>query len=141
MHKLTTNTLSNCVISCSTQEQNQVSRSKLIFQIHKQTHSVHNHIPSFIEFRKATNLFQSKLQEDTDIVNQSKNIFISADKSTNIYAMEKDNYNRYFRKNVTKTYKKTDKRKIKSINYETKLLLKNYQLRKELRKCKEMKHL
>ena len=112
-----------------------------MFQIHKQTHSVHNHIPSFIEFRKATNLFQSKLQEDTDIVNQSKNIFISADKSTNIYAMEKDNYNRYFRKNVTKTYKKTDKRKIKSINYETKLLLKNYQLRKELRKCKEMKHL
>ena len=112
MHKLTTNTLSNCVISCSTQEQNQVSRSKLIFQIHKQTHSVHNHIPSFIEFRKATNLFQSKLQEDTDIVNQSKNIFISADKSTNIYAMEKDDYNRYFRKNVTKTYKKQTKGKL-----------------------------
>ena len=26
-----------------------VSRSKLIFQIHKQTHSVHNHIPNFKE--------------------------------------------------------------------------------------------
>ena len=34
----------------NTHEQNQVSRSKLIFQIHKQTHSVqykHNHTPNF----------------------------------------------------------------------------------------------
>ena len=38
LHKLTTNTLSTCVISCNTHEQKQVSRRKLIFQIHKQTH-------------------------------------------------------------------------------------------------------
>ena len=38
-HKLTTNTLSTCVISCNFQEQKQVSRSKLIFQVHKQTQS------------------------------------------------------------------------------------------------------
>ena len=47
LHKLTINTLSTCAISCNTQEQKQVSRSKLMFQIHKQTNSIHNHIPKF----------------------------------------------------------------------------------------------
>ena len=46
-YKLITNMLSPCVVSCNAQKQKQVSRSKLIFQIHKQTHSVHNHIPNF----------------------------------------------------------------------------------------------
>ena len=41
-----------------------------------------------------------------------KNVFISADKSTNIYAMEKDDYNRYLRKNITKTYKKQREEKL-----------------------------
>ena len=44
--KLTTNTLSACVIRCNTNEQKQASRSKLMFQIHKKIHSVHNHIPN-----------------------------------------------------------------------------------------------
>ena len=47
LHKLTTNKLSTCVISSNTHDQKQVSRSKLEFQVHKQTHSVHCHIPSF----------------------------------------------------------------------------------------------
>ena len=64
------------------------------------------------EFRKITDVFQSKFQEDIEIIKQSKNVFISADKSTNIYTMEKDDYNRYFRENITKTYKKTDRRKV-----------------------------
>ena len=45
--KLTTYTLSTCVISFNTNEQKQGSRSKLIFEIHKQTRSVHNHLPNF----------------------------------------------------------------------------------------------
>ena len=65
-----------------------------------------------IEFRKITDVFQSKLQEDIKIVKQSKNVFISADKSANIYTMEKDDYNRYLRENITKIYKKTDRRKV-----------------------------
>ena len=43
---------------------------------------------------------------------QSKNVFISADKSTNIYAMEKDDYNWYLRKNITKTYEKQREEKL-----------------------------
>ena len=71
-----------------------------------------------IEFRKITDVFQSKLQEDVKIVKQSKNHFISADKSTNIYTMKKDDYNRYLRENIPKTYKETDRGKVRSINYE-----------------------
>ena len=59
-----------------------------------------------IEFKKITDVFQSKLQKDMEIVKQSNNLFISVDKSTNIYAMEKDDYNRFLRENITKTYKK-----------------------------------
>ena len=43
-----------------------------------------------IEFRKITGVFQSKLREDIKIAKSSKNLFISTDKSTNIYTMEKD---------------------------------------------------
>ena len=56
-----------------------------------------------IEFRKITDAFQPKLQEDIKVVKQSKNVFISTDKSTNIYTMEKDDYNRHLRENITKT--------------------------------------
>ena len=59
-----------------------------------------------IEFKKITDVFQSKLQKDMEIVKQSNNLFISVDKSTNIYAMEKDDYNRFLRENITETYKK-----------------------------------
>ena len=88
-----------------------------------------------------TDVFQSKLKEDTKIVKQSTNVVISADKLTNINGMEKDDYNLYLRKNITKAYKKTDRGKLQSINHEAKKLLKNYQLMTESRKCKKMKHL
>ena len=68
-----------------------------------------------IEFRKITDVFQSKLQEDIKIVRQSKNLFILADKSTNIYAMEKDDYNRHLTENITKTYKKQTKAKFNQL--------------------------
>ena len=68
-----------------------------------------------IEFRKIADVFQSKLQEDIKIVRQSKNLFILADKSTNIYAMEKDDYNRHLKENITKTYKKQTKAKFNQL--------------------------
>ena len=90
-----------------------------------------------IEFRKITDVFQSKLQEDMKIVKQSKNIFISADKSTNLYAMEKDDYNRYLRENIMKTYKKTDRRKVKSINYEAKKIVEKLSIDNRVKKMQE----
>ena len=71
------------------------------------------------------------------IVKQSKNLFISADKSTNINTMEKDDYNRCLRENITKTYKKTDKRKVKSINYEAKKVVKKLSIDYRVDKMQE----
>ena len=63
-------------------------------------------------------MFQPKLQEGIKTVKQSKNVFISADKATNIYIMEKDDCNRYHKENITKICKKkeTDTSKVNSIN-------------------------
>ena len=47
LNKQTNNTSSTCVIRCNTHEQKQVDRSHLMFQINKETHSVHNHKPNF----------------------------------------------------------------------------------------------
>ena len=82
-------------------------------------------------------MFQSKLQEDLKIVKQSKNIFISVDKSTNIYVMGKDDYNRYIREKITKTYKKTDRTKVKSINYEAKKIVEKLSIDDRVEKMQE----
>ena len=91
-----------------------------------------------IESRKITDAVQSKLQEDIKVIKQSKSIFISADKSTNIYAMEKEYCNQYFRENITKTYqKKTDRKKVKSINYEAQKFLEKLSIDDRVKKMQE----
>ena len=66
-----------------------------------------------IEFRKTADVFQSKLQEDIKTIKQSRHVFISADKSTSIYIMEKDSYNQYLWENITKIYKKQTDEKLR----------------------------
>ena len=41
-------------------------------------------------------------------IRTSKNLFVFADKSNNLYEMSKENYNKLHRDNITKTYKKTN---------------------------------
>ena len=71
-----------------------------------------------IEFRPVRNNFLSKLKDDIKVINNTKEIFVNADKSTNIYKMNKNAYNKYLTENMTKTYKKTNKNKVKTINSE-----------------------
>ena len=40
-----------------------------------------------LDFRKARNDFQDKLKEDINEIRSSKNLFVFADKSTNLYEM------------------------------------------------------
>ena len=47
-------------------------------------------------------------------------IFFPADKSRNIYKLEKDDYDKLLTENVTKTYKKSSRTKVNRINYNTK---------------------
>ena len=68
---------------------------------------VHN-----IEFRPVRNNFLSKLKDDVKVINNTKEVLVNADKSTNNYKMNKNAYNKYLTENITKTCKKTIKMKL-----------------------------
>ena len=55
------------------------------------------------------NNFLSKLKEDLKVINNTKEVLVNADKSTNNYKMNKNAYNNYLTEDITKTYKKTTK--------------------------------
>ena len=61
---------------------------------------VHN-----IEFRPVRNNFLSKLKDDVKVL-------VNAEKSNNTYKMNKNAYNKYLTENITKTYKKTNKKRL-----------------------------
>ena len=73
-----------------------------------------------IEFRPVRDKFQSELKNDMKSINNTDELLIAADKSTNIYKMNKSDYNKYLSENVTKTYKKTNTQKVNKINFEAK---------------------
>lgn len=69
-----------------------------------------------VQFRQICNTFQNKLKSDIDEIKKSDKVFVSADKSRNIYKMEKDQYQKLLTENVTKTYKKSSIQKLNNIN-------------------------
>ena len=59
-----------------------------------------------IKFRSLQNKFQKKLKEDLKLINSSKNIFLSADKTQNFHEITKKDYEKIIHENVTRKYKK-----------------------------------
>ena len=51
--------------------------------------------------------------------------------------MEKDDYNLYLRKNITKAYKKTDRGKFQSINHEAKKIVEKLSIDDRVEKMQE----
>ena len=76
-----------------------------------------------IEFRSVRNNFLSKLKNDIKTINSTQEILVNADKSSNIYKLSKDDYNKYMLENITKTYKKCNKTKVNQINYQAKTII------------------
>ena len=58
-----------------------------------------------IEFRNVSNTFQDQLRNDISEIRNTKKVIRRADKTPNLYKMEKDDYNKYLTENITKTYK------------------------------------
>ena len=58
-----------------------------------------------IKFRKVSSNFQNQLKEDIKVIKKLKKVFIFADKTSNIYQIEKDEYNKLTTDAVTSTYK------------------------------------
>ena len=59
-----------------------------------------------IKFRSVKDTFQKKLKEDVPKIKQSPNVFVFAEKTTNIYGMPEQQHKKLLHDNVTKTYKK-----------------------------------
>ncbi len=59
-----------------------------------------------IEFRRTDNEFQRKMREDVKQIKQCEKVVVPADKSTNLYKIDKDTYENHLMNNITKAYKK-----------------------------------
>ena len=85
-----------------------------------------------IEFRKARNDFQDKLKEDINKIRSSKNLFVFADKSTNLYEMSDTKYNRLLSNNITSNYRKCENGVKHKIAKETKKIAESFYLSKKM---------
>ena len=62
---------------------------------------------SNIQFNPRRNTFQRQLACDVKEISTSKNVLVSADKSTNLYSMSRESYKKLLNDNITKNYKKS----------------------------------
>ena len=61
-----------------------------------------------IEFDHTTNKFQENLKVDVQKICDDKNVFVSADKTSNFYKMEPTKYKEMLDQNIQKEYKKIE---------------------------------
>ena len=59
-----------------------------------------------LEFHEKTGQFQNKLKSDVKKINKSKTLFIQADKTHNMYQIDKKSYKKLMHENITSDYKK-----------------------------------
>ena len=92
---------------------------------------------SSIKFRSVRKNFLSKLRNDIKTINSTQEILVNADKSSNIYKLSKDDYNKYMVENITKTYKKCNKTKVNQINYQVKTIIEKLEIIDRVEKMQE----
>ena len=85
-----------------------------------------------LKFRRINNKFQEKIQKDVKTIRNSKQIYVAADKTTNYYKLNKNEYIKLKENSIRKTYKKNNYTVIDSINKEAKQIVKKLKLDKKL---------
>ena len=90
-----------------------------------------------IQFRHINSTFQEQLKKDIQEIWQSNQLFVSADKSRNIYKMNKEDYEKLMHENITKTYKKTNESKIKTISGSARKIANRLDLEDRIQKLQE----
>ena len=71
-----------------------------------------------LRFKKVINNFQDKLKRDVKKINLSDKVLVFADKSRNVYELDKTQYEKLLRENITKSYRKGDEQSVDSVNQE-----------------------
>lgn len=77
-----------------------------------------------IQFNKKRTQFQKRLINEVKEIKKSKNLIIPADKTSNMYEVPVEKYNKLLKDNITKQYKKVDDKVIDDINKEAKKVTK-----------------
>ena len=78
-----------------------------------------------IEYRNVNNKFQNELKKEQKFVQRQSKVFVAADKTTNFYLVEPNEYKNYVDKNVQKEYKKAKNQTVKKINQAHKNIVSN----------------
>ena len=94
-------------------------------------------IISNVKFTNNKNSFQKKLRADKTEIKNSRNIYVFADKTNNVYKMPTSEHNKLLKENVTKTYKKAPEKLQKSINLEAKSIATKLNLSGRIEKLAE----
>ena len=81
-----------------------------------------------VKFRNRNDTFQNEMKDDISKIKSSSSVFISADKTTNMYELTAKEYKTLLRENVTKTCRKAPPQLEKAISLEAKEIAKNMNL-------------
>ena len=87
------------------------------------------------EFKRVGKSFQAQLARDVNNINASSSVYVSADKTNNIYKMEIENYDKMLRDNIKANYKKTETATISHINMEAKYITEKFKLADRVEQC------
>ena len=85
-----------------------------------------NDLLELITFKVKKNKFLDQLYKDMTSIKKSKNVFIFAGKTWNIYETDKNTYSKLLTDSISKTYKKTEHNIYNKINKEAKGIANNY---------------
>lgn len=86
---------------------------------------------SNIKYRPQTNEFQKRLKNDCNIIRNSPDIIVSADKTANLYKMNLAQYKNQLLNNITKDYKKVNINEVNNTNLEAKTLANKFDVAKK----------
>ena len=87
-----------------------------------------------IEFKPVKSQFLKKLKDDVSEIKNSQNLYVFADKTTNIYKMEKEDYGKLLKDNISKSYKKSSCDVKKDIDKEASKIAKQLKLDEKMEK-------
>ena len=90
-----------------------------------------------LEHSNVKNESSKKLADDIKVIKNTKEMLIKADKSRNIYRVSRVNYKKYLVENITKTYKKSNKPRVNSINKEPKKLSEKLKIANRMERTEE----
>ena len=77
------------------------------------------------------------MKRDIATIKESKQIFVPADKSRNVYKVSPTECKKALSENITKTYKKSSQKKVNSFNIETKKIAEKYSIDDRIEKLNE----